>query len=136
MTPDVARLRELAEKATPGPWYHCQPFMVVPKQRTVHGTVPAQRVDFVSTKPAPVHERTIIPMPPEDGPGVRSDDMAFIAAANPATILALLDERDRLRKALRFCRAVVSGYERASEQHLKIIDGALAASEPSTEERA
>lgn len=38
-----------AKAATPGPWFHCQPSMVVPKQRTIHGPVPARRVDYVST---------------------------------------------------------------------------------------
>lgn len=96
---DLPRLRELALKATPGPWHHCQPYMVVPAQKTVHGTVPAERVDYVSTWPdrgTPPGHRVVIPMPTECGPGVRSSDMAFIAAANPATILRLLDRLDQL----------------------------------------
>lgn len=93
-TPEGRReLKALAEKATPGPWHHCQPYMVVPSQRTIHGPVPAERVDYVSTWPdrgTPPGHRVVIPMPREAGPGVRSDDMAFIAAANPATVLSLL----------------------------------------------
>jgi hypothetical protein len=87
---DIPALKRLAEKATPGPWYHCQPFMTLPKTRTVHGPVPAWRVDFVSTRSAPAHTKTVIPMA-QDGPGVSSNDMAFIAAANPATVLALIE---------------------------------------------
>lgn len=133
----LARLRELAEKASPAPWYHCQPFMVVPKQRTVHGTVPAQRVDFVSTKPAPVHERTIIPMPPENGPGVRSEDMAFIAAFNPVVARALLDMVERQRKHVEDMGALIFRADLTqAEKEARCGDIARAASEPSTEERA
>ena len=100
MSEDLNKLRELAEAATPGPWHHCQPFMVVPAQKTVHGTVPAERVDYVSTWPdrgTPPGHRVVVPMPPECGPGVRSADMAFIAAANPAKVLSLLAENEKLR---------------------------------------
>ncbi|MFT3806066.1 hypothetical protein [Arenimonas sp.] len=84
MTPlDAARLvMESAEKATPGPWFHCQPFQRVEKYRTVHGPVAGQWVDFVSTEPTPVHRRIVIPMhDAESGRRVISEDMAFITAA-------------------------------------------------------
>lgn len=113
---DVEGLRAIAEKATPGPWHHVNPGRVLPKTRTIHGPVPAARVDYVSTWPdvgTPPGHRVVVPMPNE-GPGVRSDDMAFIAAFDPPTVLALLDallaersareraekERDELTKAL------------------------------------
>ena len=86
-----AELVAKAKAATPGPWFHCQPSMVVPKQRTIHGPVPARRVDYVSTwadMGTPPGHRVVLPMPGEEGPSVRSLDMAFIAAANPDTILA------------------------------------------------
>jgi hypothetical protein len=90
-TDEVRNLLALCEKATPGPWYHVQAFQTVPKQRTIHGPVPAQRVDFVSTTPAPVHKKIVIPMPSEDGGGVRSVDMAYIAACSPEVIRALCE---------------------------------------------
>lgn len=110
----LAQVREaLAVGPTPGPWHHCQPFQSVRAERTIHGPVPAQRVDFVSTKTQPVHERIIIPMAGREA-HVRSEDMAFIAACNPENIAALLAhveaqaaeierltaERDELRRQL------------------------------------
>ena len=90
----LAQVREaLAVGPTPGPWHHCQPFQSVRAERTIHGPVPAQRVDFVSTKTQPVHERIIIPMAGREA-HVRSEDMAFIAACNPENIAALLAHVD------------------------------------------
>lgn len=90
----LAQVREaLSAGPTPGPWHHCQPFQSVRAERTIHGPVPAQRVDFVSTKTQPVHERIIIPMAGTEA-HVRSEDMAFIAACNPENIAALLAHVD------------------------------------------
>lgn len=93
---DLVALKDLAEKATPGPWYHNQPFVTVPPQRTIHGPVPGQRVDYVSTAPGPGYSPTIIPMPGREG-STKSNDMAFVAAANPAVVLELIAEVERLR---------------------------------------
>ena len=83
-------LLALAEKATPGPWHHVQAFQTVGKLRTIHGAVPAQRLDFVSTEKEPVHKRVIIPMETRES-HTTSNDMAFIAAANPETIKQLVE---------------------------------------------
>ena len=96
-------LRKLAMAATPGPWYHCQPFKTVPAQRTIHGPVPAERVDYVSTwhgMGTPTGHSVVINMAGRES-HVRSENMAFIAAANPVTVLAILDENSRLRTALK-----------------------------------
>lgn len=80
------RLDELLAKATPGPWHHCQPYMTVPAQLTVHGPIPAERVDYVSTWPGkgtPSGHRVVIDMPGREG-RVRSEDMALIAAMRNA----------------------------------------------------
>ena len=69
-TPDVAELRRLAEAATPGPWSTAAFQLVIDV---------ARRIDV--------------------GMCGHRDDAAFIAAANPATVLALLDERDALLDA-------------------------------------
>lgn len=95
----LEQLRKLAEAATPGPWYHCQPFQSVSKQTTIHGPVPAQRVDFVSTEKEPVHKKIVLPMQGREA-NIRSEDMAFIAAANPQTIRALLDLVDKMYSGL------------------------------------
>lgn len=80
LTPDdLARLRAIAEAATPGPW-----------SRDTFGCVSASR-----------RNRTIA-MP---GNGFRASaqddtDARFIANFDPPTVLALLDEIERLRKEL------------------------------------
>lgn len=79
-TPDVAELRRLAEAATPGPWSTAAFQLVIDV---------ARRIDV--------------------GMCGHRDDAAFIAAANPATVLALLDaaaERDALAAAVERVRAL------------------------------
>lgn len=88
----IEELRGLLAKATPGPWHHCQPYMTVPTQRTVHGPIPAERVDYVSTWPdkgTPSGHRVVIDMPGREA-RVRSEDMALIVAMRNA-LPALLD---------------------------------------------
>lgn len=95
-------LTTLLAAATPGPWHHCQPYKTVPAVRTVHGPVPAQRVDYVSTWPhpgTPKGHRIIIPM--EGNPAnVRSADMALIARAPDlaAEVIRLRQENETLRE--------------------------------------
>ncbi|MBX3533368.1 MAG: ead/Ea22-like family protein [Xanthobacteraceae bacterium] len=96
-------LRELAEAATPGPW--------------------AATLDenySVVTGP----DGAAIALPDyETGICLEEADAAFIAAANPKTVLALLAERDRLREAL---EEATRHIERALEASmpLKGVDGA------------
>lgn len=132
MTPDREALRRAAEKATPGPWHHCQPYMTVPAERTVHGRVPAARVDYVSTWPdigMPPGHRVIIDMPGRES-RVSSSDMAFIAIANPATILALLDaekaERDALQARAEKADELVALYRETAALEAKACDEAEA----------
>jgi len=79
MTPaDLSRLETLAREATPGPWFHRQPFM---KSKVGEW----DWYDWVSNKP-------------ENTPGFvhvvsrgnKPKDYAYIAAANPAAVLALI----------------------------------------------
>ena len=91
MTIDTQRLRELAQKATPGPWKA--------------GCLASWNADGVSCrfvyrgKDESVQTRVRI----KGGEGVNGSvfdcdaDAEYIAAANPATVLAPLDEIDRLR---------------------------------------
>ena len=80
-TPEMlAELRRLAEAATPGPWATAAFQLVIDV---------ARRIDV--------------------GMCGHRDDAAFIAAANPATVLALLDaaaERDALAAAVERVRAL------------------------------
>ena len=107
MTTDTAKLRELLAKGTQGEWHHVQAFQSVPAQKTIHGTVPGQRVDYVSTWPGPgtpKGHRVIVPMETLTDSGVArtvsSNDMALIVAAVNAlpALCVAADERDALRE--------------------------------------
>ena len=76
MTIDTQRLRELAQKATPGSWYSKWP-----EERCTWVDIGNSRYPVAYTGDCF-----------EDAPNAE-----YIAAANPATVLALLDEIDRLR---------------------------------------
>lgn len=82
-----ASLRELAEAATPGPW------------RTEFS--PADdgddRADVWTEHPDYMCAIRELSVSPGNMPERFRNDAAFIAAANPAAILALEDERDALR---------------------------------------
>ena len=77
---DHAALRALAEAATPGPWTLSAdgpPPDIIAGMSVVACTLPSDRTRDEDTANA-----------------------AYIAAANPAAVLALLDEVERLREAL------------------------------------
>lgn len=104
-------LRKLAEAATPGPWR----WMIEDYSLAIlHG--PEEHADHVISvspcKSCLTHAETN--KSPEWLWGrcwtPEETDAAFIAAANPKTVLALLAERDRLREALKEIEAFhVSG---------------------------
>ncbi len=80
---DDQTLLDLAGRATPRPWHHVNAFQTVPASNTVHGRVPAERVDYVSTWPdlgTPPGHRVVIQQPDREC-RVRSEDMAYITAA-------------------------------------------------------
>jgi len=89
----------IISNATAGPWYHCQPYMALPSRMTIHGKVPGTRVDFVSTKKAPIHSKIISPAQGRDA-CMSSDDMAFIAEFNPVKVKALLGYIEYLERKL------------------------------------
>lgn len=105
----IEAIRARAKAATPGPWYHCQPFQMVPVQKTIHGPVPEQRVDYVSTWDGPGTPKGHSVVAHMDGrkEGLRSRDMAFIAAANPSVVLALLSALEAANK--RAVRQIAAG---------------------------
>lgn len=90
MTIDTTKLRELANKATPGPWT----YFPYPKYREHHVSVPIDG----SSMTLPLFQDGCQTSKPKE-------DAEFIAAANPATVLALLDERDALIDTMRYMRA-------------------------------
>ena len=92
MTPEFAELRRLAEAATPGPWWH----------EWVDGD------DWWAVYGQPTGDM----VRPEVCTMWRSDEAAYIAAANPTVVLALLDaadERDALAAKVERVRALASG---------------------------
>lgn len=74
----------MAVKATPGPWNVGGDFVTGP-----------------SITPGYEHARTIVASTESDGEG--KADAAYIAAASPTAILALLDRLDALETALHHC---------------------------------
>ncbi len=76
MTVDTTKLRELAQKATPGEWY-----VSAPAEHAVWKDIGDRRYLIADTS---------------DG-FTDDNNSEYIAAANPSTVLALLDELDRLR---------------------------------------
>jgi hypothetical protein len=74
---DTTKLRELAQNATPGEWY-----VSAPAEHAVWKDIGDRRYLIADTS---------------DG-FTDDNNSEYIAAANPATVLALLDERDRANR--------------------------------------
>lgn len=85
-----ADLRELAEKATPGPWI----------ASGVTHEFGGDRFMFVNVEPLGEIARLPLPDRPAKGYAPTICDQRFIAAFNPATALAILDRLERAEKAL------------------------------------
>lgn len=110
MTQSTDELERLMREATPGPWHHVQAFESVPAVRTIHGKVPGQRVDYVSTWPGPgtpKGHRVVIPMETVTEEGIvrtaTSADMALICAA----VNALPELVERVRRYESLIRALI-----------------------------
>lgn len=142
----AARLRAAAEQATPGPWVvHVE---IVPlnehgretfKDEVANGEFPVEKELHVFTEwdhpqlkgpelvvsiwNSPYFERP-------HGVFIREKDAAYIAAANPQTVLALLDERDALRQraadAEQRAGALLERAGVAEDALHTIVDGELA----------
>ena len=93
-TPDVAELRRLAEAATPGPW---EAFGAVDGRRGERWL--GVTTDMRATEAA----RAGDVFAAQD---CTRQDVLFIAAANPAVVLALLAERDALAAKVGRVRAL------------------------------
>lgn len=98
----IAELRKAAESATPGPWYTTGS----PWFRSGDGVLCGSPDGNIAYLIADCDNFTD-PRDEYDGPfklADADDDAAFIAAANPVVILALLDEREKMVRALKFYR--------------------------------
>ena len=113
-TPDVAELRRLAEAATPGPW---EAFGAVDGRR-------GERWLGVTTDMRAIESaRAGDVFAAQD---CTRQDALFIAAANPAAVLALLDERDALAAKVERVRALATewatqpnDYDEDTEQQIE-----------------
>lgn len=120
-TPDVAELRRLAEAATPGPWSFEAPVRSESHiERELCRCSVGDEYEFVSeTADGHVHlwhESHIIYAGEkvvagnydyEDGGIIERRDRDYIAAANPATVLGLLDRLAHMTEARDNARAEV-----------------------------
>jgi len=116
MTIDTTKLRELAQNATPGPWEWCHwdndSFEIVSGGFDSDGRVIGSTV----VQPDASDE--------EGYGGVkRREDADYISAANPATVLALLDELTRTQGSVAIASAALSAAER-EVQRLRTIEAA------------
>ena len=96
-TPDLAELRRLAEAATPGPW---EAFGAVDGRRGERWL--GVTTDMRATESARAGDVFA-------AQNCTRQDALFIAAANPAVVLALLAERDALAAAVERVRALPVG---------------------------
>lgn len=78
---ELTRLKELAENATPGEWVADRYMVLSPKRHNLARTYTHSDGNIDRLEPMDKH-----------------DNAAFIAAANPATILAMIAEIERLEK--------------------------------------
>ena len=104
MTIDTTKLRELAMSATPGPW------------------TATNRSDW-SECVAEISDWHVVPTLQQSELSNMDVDAAYISAANPATMLALLDELTRTQGSVAIASAALSAAER-EVQRLRTIEAA------------
>lgn len=105
MTIDTTKLRELAQKATPGPW------KIVSDALHFHSltSIFAGKVDHKNRIPA----QMIVDIGGNDECPQLEANTRFIAAANPAVVLAMLDDLQAMREDLTDAR---NGWEQAAQE--------------------
>ena len=113
-TPDLAELRRLAEAATPGPW---EAFGAVDGRRGERWL--GVTTDMRATEAARAGDVFA-------AQNCTRQDALFIAAANPAAVLALLAERDALAAAAERARVLATewatqptDYDEDTEQQIE-----------------
>lgn len=85
---DLTKLREIAEAATPGPWACGMTTFGDPQEGPTHACVRVENADWWDNI-------AVI-----EGSAEGDLNMAHIAAFDPPTVLALLDEIEELRASL------------------------------------
>ena len=112
---NTAELRKLAEAATPGPW--------ITKDWASTDADGAINVCGTSVM-APQSLCGIFTVALE---GDGTNDVEYIAAANPAAILKLLEINAELAKALKLCAAVCAGETLSKSSLVQALEKARAA---------
>jgi hypothetical protein len=111
---DTTKLRELAQKATPGPWTQWE------GRGWVHaGTPEASAAGYLAGTYGQICRTGCDDF--SDAQEIKNAE--YIAAANPATVLALLDELDRTKGTVAIAGAALSAAERELDR-LRTIEAA------------
>ncbi len=111
---DTTQLRELAQKASPGPWTQWE------GRGWVHaGTPEANEKGYM----AGTHGQVCRTDCGDFSDAKEIKNAEYIAAANPATVLALLDELDRTKGSVAIAGAALSAAERELDR-LRTIEAA------------
>lgn len=90
MTIDLKAIRAAAEAATPGPWEAAGPSFGMPLPKYINCVI-------VENEDGDADDICIAPIGCNE---ISTEDLTYIATANPATILALLDRLEAAEKAL------------------------------------
>lgn len=98
-TEKINELRKLAQAATPGPWVAGGPSFGEP--------FPVWCDEVVTESGGDSPESVCLC--PSGAEESSTDDMSYIAAANPAAILAMIQQRDELLAALKHIREYWNG---------------------------
>ena len=85
---DIKAIRAAAEAATPGPWIAAGPSFGEPLPKYINCVL-------VENEDGDADDVCIAPIGCD---AISTKDLTFIATANPATVIALCDEIERLRK--------------------------------------
>lgn len=96
---DLKNLRELAEKATPGPWRFDYGNGAIESENKEHYRITVAVIDNLSERHFHCEQFGLGWNPPYF-PRHPDLDMEFIEAANPETVIALLDRIEKLDSAL------------------------------------
>ena len=121
MTPtELASLEALAKAATPGPWKHVETIAF----HTGLTYTSVQPVDPDPDKMRPMlmasgeyHLCRMSHTAAQHAIAIHRANAAFIAAANPAAILSLIEENKRMREALTRIRKIVYAPDAAAQAH-------------------
>ena len=106
---DLTKLRGIANAATPGPWESGQTTFGDPRYGATHACVRSGEMPWT--------DHLVV----SEGCAEADRDMAHIAAFDPPTVLALIDEIEKLRRWKREAKQVLNGLDNLA----KVADAPL-----------